>query len=112
MKIKCVKCPVGKEPEEIEIENSLEALQEQVGGYIEVLPLQPGIVIVCNEEGKLKGLEPNRGITWNHKRYDVIYGDFLICQVEEPEFVTMPKWTAAKWAAAFHHPNSTVEVGT
>lgn len=34
---------------------SLKILQEQVGGYIEVVPFEDNIVIVCDEEGRLKG---------------------------------------------------------
>lgn len=39
--------------------NELEALQKQVGGYIEAVPIGTGLVAVCNEEGRLKGLEHN-----------------------------------------------------
>ena len=46
-----------------EIENSLGALQQLVGGYIEtatpVQLLRQGIELLVNEEGLLKGLEPN-----------------------------------------------------
>lgn len=48
---------------EREIKNTLEALQEIVGGWIEIPFLseklyQEGIDIIINEEGKLIGLEP------------------------------------------------------
>ena len=45
----------GKAPEIVEIENSLEALQEQVGGYIETLTFARDAALIVDEEGKLKG---------------------------------------------------------
>ena len=40
-------------------DNTLEAFQEAVGGYIETVTIQDGVVIICNEEGRLMGLQPN-----------------------------------------------------
>lgn len=40
-------------------DNTLEAFQEAVGGYIETVTIQDGVVIICNEEGRLMGLGPN-----------------------------------------------------
>lgn len=41
------------------VSDSLENLQKIVGGYIECVYLREDLVIICNEEGKLLGLEPN-----------------------------------------------------
>ncbi len=41
------------------IDNTLKALQRIVGGYIEPITLFRDLVIICNEEGRLLGLEPN-----------------------------------------------------
>ena len=52
--------------EVMEIDGTLESLQEMVDGYIE--PCAPaslrekGIEMLCNEEGLLKGLEPNQNL--------------------------------------------------
>ena len=40
-------------------DNTLEAFQEAVGGYIETVTLASDLVIVCNEEGRLLGLDHN-----------------------------------------------------
>ena len=40
-------------------DNTLEAFQEAVGGYIETVTLQKDLVIICNEDGRSLGLEPN-----------------------------------------------------
>ena len=63
----------GKEPEVKNIKNTLKTLQNAVKGYIEILPLIEDIVLICNEEGKLKGLSPN--INWNR---DEIVGNIVI----------------------------------
>jgi len=64
-------CP----PIETTIKNNLESLQEAVGGLIEFLPIdnENSIEILCNEEGKLIGLEPNRRVG-----NDIIVGIFYI----------------------------------
>jgi len=48
-------------PIEIEIENTLEKLQELVEGYIEVIPFNNDktILMIVNEEGLLNNLKPN-----------------------------------------------------
>ena len=52
-----------REPQVIEIDNDLEAMQELVDGYIEeYMPFEDDAAIVCNEEGKMMGLAPNRAI--------------------------------------------------
>ena len=43
----------------IEIDNTLEALQGAVGGYIETVSIASDACLICNEEGRLLGLEPN-----------------------------------------------------
>ena len=62
-------------PEEIEINNTLEAKQKLVGGYIECVYLSndDSVVLICNEEGKINGMKLNRDIG-----YDIIAGPFLI----------------------------------
>ena len=42
-----------------DIENTLEAMQAEVGGYIETVRFLSDVCIVCNEEGRLKGMEYN-----------------------------------------------------
>ncbi len=63
------------------IKNSLEEKQKLVGGYIEYTYLNDcnDIAIVCNEEGKLLGLPPNRDIG-----HDIICGNFFIVG-DDPE---------------------------
>lgn len=53
-----IKLP-GEEPEMREIENTLKALQAIVEGPIETVRLSKSIVIVINEEGRIRGMTPN-----------------------------------------------------
>lgn len=63
-KIKCLLVEPNKLPKEIEIKKELEEYQRLVGGWIEevYLPFDDDIVIICNEEGKINGMELNRDI--------------------------------------------------
>lgn len=49
----------GREPYVEHIDNTLEEMQEIVGGYIETFGFAQDACIVCNEEGKLMGLPYN-----------------------------------------------------
>lgn len=72
------------------IDNTLETLQEIVGGYIEVVPFK-NCLVVCNEDGKLLGLEPNLQFG-----FDVIVGTIVVCGRDEEELtdipITMEEW--------------------
>lgn len=61
----------------------LEQMQKVVGGYIEIVRLKNGWLVVCNEEGKLIGLEENPVATlvYNVNGFnDLIVGDVIICE--------------------------------
>lgn len=61
-----------KKPKIVTIENTLENMQYLVNGPIEILYYK-GAFIICNEEGKLKNLEPNLFL-----EKDMILGSFFI----------------------------------
>lgn len=67
-------------PFEMIIDNTLEAKQEIVGGYIEAVPLSESAELICNDEGKLIGLPPNRRLG-----NDIITGTFIIVGANESE---------------------------
>lgn len=72
-KIKVIVVEAGKLPVIQYIGNDLKSMQSVVGGYIEEISLSDNAVLVCNEEGKIKGLEANRRVG-----NDVIAGTFFI----------------------------------
>ena len=87
-------------PEEIEFENTLEAKQHLVGGYIEcVYPENDtSVVFVCNEEGKINGMRLNRYIG-----YDIIAGAFLILgdDYENEDFKSLTQSQLKKYKEMF-----------
>ena len=68
---------IAKAPNEapiiLEMKNTLEELQAAVGGNIETVSIASDCCIVCNEEGKLIGLTPNRRLGC-----DVLCGVFYV----------------------------------
>lgn len=86
---------IMKQPSEkvgriIDIHNELEPLQRAVGGYIEMVNLGR-FIIICNEEGKL------RGMTANFKCLsDIICGPALVCGIDGENFgdvpITLDEW--------------------
>lgn len=67
----------------------LEELQEIVKGYIEIIDLDHGKIMVINDEGKLLELPVNKEATKMYRSfyntYDFIVGDVLVCEDEEVE---------------------------
>lgn len=67
-----------------ELENTLKAEQEFVGGSIEVIRLTDNTLAVFNEEGKILGLPFNRFLLdKRHEVFDVIMGNIFCCGVDE-----------------------------
>lgn len=63
-----------------EIENTLDDMQKFVDGDIEVINITDKILLVCNEEGKMRGLPPAAFIVRNQQMQDVIVGNFFLCR--------------------------------
>ena len=72
-KLKILYKEVGKLPEVIEIEDTLEAKQKLVNGLIEVVPYIDDMLLICNEEGKILKMHPNLDFT-----YDYIAGNCFV----------------------------------
>lgn len=91
--IRVIEVRPGKRPAMIEVENSLEGLQRAVGGHIETVPepeLPKECVIICDEEGKLKGKPLNRALRdIDGDVCDILCGTFLIVATEGDEFRDM-----------------------
>ncbi len=98
----------GKYPKEIKIEDSLEAMQELVDGHIEeYMPFDDEVAIICNEEGKAKGLPLNRAIYTKDKEIeDIICGKFFItyAPLESESFLNMPDEMMKKYKEQFKYP--------
>ena len=58
----CIKNP-GEDPKiGLLFDNTLEAFQAAVGGYIETVTIASDLVLVCNDEGRWRGLPYNTTI--------------------------------------------------
>lgn len=63
--MKAIRKKPGCEPELIDIDNTLKALQTEIGGYIETVTIASDVVVICNEEGVRLGMPYNcRSSTW------------------------------------------------
>lgn len=66
---------------------SLQEVQAIVGGYVELVRLWDGRIMLINEEGKLEGLplnaEATRLFLVERDGYDVIVGDALVCDNDQ-----------------------------
>ena len=63
----------------MDIDGSLETMQSLVNGYIEIIYIDDGVALVCNEEGKINGSRPNRfAFDRDGRIIDIIYGDFFV----------------------------------
>ena len=93
-----IKRPEEKYGHVCSISDSLENLQKTVGGYIEVVPITNSpdgkrILLVCNEEGKVRNLEPNINLMGEQ-----IVGTFFLCSESGEEFDDLPAtWGLAEW---------------
>lgn len=79
----------GSDISEINIDNTLEALQAAVLGYIEVVTLVPDqAVMIINEEGRLHQMKPN--IMASAIAGRKIVGPALVVGVDGEEFTSIP----------------------
>jgi len=77
----------------IEIDDTLKALQDHVGGYIETVQIADEFTMIIDEDCKLKGLDENILATKIFRYYvhtaDFIVGSALIVGTHEDEFVSL-----------------------
>ena len=98
----------GEETEITEIKNTLENLQELVGGRIETYePFGDDAIIVCNEEHKINSMRMNRAVRDKDGNIrDIICGPFFICYApfESENFLSLSDEMAEKYKELFKTP--------
>lgn len=105
--IKVVLVKPMQKPQIVEIGSGLESMQKAVGGNIqEIMPFEgEEVAIVCNESGKLEGLDLNRGLRdSNGDIYDIIEGDFFICSVNGENFTSLTDEQAMRYCEKYKNP--------
>ena len=92
----------------IEIDDTLEGMQQAVGGWIEeYMPFEDEVAIVCNEEGKIQGLPLSRAIYDDEGQLlDIIAGDFFIAYapIESEKFLSIPPELEKKYLDKYGLP--------
>ena len=91
-KIKCyIKRPDEEYGHSTAVSDTLENLQRNVGGYIECVTIRPqagrvpGVVVVCDEEGRLK----KKPYNCRYAGVDFV-GDILVLGYKGDKFVDVP----------------------
>lgn len=79
------KAPKDDKFREIVVPNKLDVLQQLVGGHIETVTIATDAVIICNEEGRILGLDPN----CNYCGIDFV-GPILIVGTDGEDFTDCP----------------------
>lgn len=90
-----------KAPYVTKIDDELSSLQKAVGGYIETVYNGDGTIIVCNEEGKLKGLDGNRRI---RDGASVIAGTFFVVGDDGENFRSLNESEVVRYMDRFKEP--------
>ena len=101
-----------KEPYVKEIAPGLHSLQAEVGGDIAATyPFSDPVGLVCNDEGKLIGLELNRGLRDEHGEiYDIMAGTFLVVGLSEDSFTSLTPEQVQKYTEHFKQPEQFISL--
>lgn len=99
--IKALCVEPGKAPVVTVLGNDLRSLQKAVGGRIELVTIADDACVLCNEEGKLIGLEGNRRLG-----NDILTGTFYVVGFRGDEFVSLTDSQTQKYAQRFTEPES------
>ena len=96
-----------RRPEEREIDDSLKAMQQIVGGLIQPIYLDDSVALVCNDEGTLMNLPANRGLrNKDGQMYDIVFGTFFLCGAppDSDHFTSLTEDQIEQYRKMFHTP--------
>jgi len=98
-----------KRPRVAEIEHTLEAMQDVVGGYIQAIyPWDDPVALVCDDEGLLKDAPFNRLVTPS----TAVFGTFFVCGLCEDNFVDLPEAMIEKYEQVLGDPEMLIRTPT
>ena len=103
---RAVKVEPGREAVIGEVGAGLNALQEAVGGHIQLTyPFDDPVAILCNDEGKLLNMPLNRALCdEDGGMYDIICGTFYVVGVGEDDLESLSEELAEKYRQHFRLP--------
>lgn len=111
--MRVVRVKPGMYPEVVDIDSSLESLQNEVDGFIQVIyPFNDNVGLVCDEEGKFSGKDMNRAIfNQSDDIDDIIVGTFLIVGLGEEDFTDLEPELCYKYQMEFWEPQVFARIG-
>lgn len=92
--VKALVCRVGAAPAVEECRDELDAWQQLVGGLMQVVHLDGGVFLICNEEGRLDGSAFNRHVPGRAPKLPEWF---------KPDFVIGPADRAPPGELGVHH---------
>ena len=101
----------GKVPEVKEISGDLASMRELVSGTIQAIyPFDEPVALICNDEGKLLGMQMNRMLP---EMDDIICGPFFLCGAppDSEEFTSLSPEKLERYASRFKAIELIVPVG-
>lgn len=100
-------------PELREINDSLEDMQEIVGGTIQAIyPFDDTVAIVCHDMGKLLEQPMNRALRDEDGQiYDIICGNFFLCGLGEENFASLTEEQVERYTQMFAVPEVFLHIG-
>ena len=103
----------GEVPCIIEMNNTLEALQDAVAGEIEAIyPFDDSVALILNIEGKIIGLPANRALYDDSGFvYDIICGTFLVVGLDEENFTDLSDALIEKYQKMYYTPERFMKIG-
>lgn len=97
-----IQMKVGELPRLVEIDGSLESMQEMVGGWIEHIHLNDGLDLVCNDTAKLTGEPMNFALATEDGVFDVICGDAFVCKAGRENFESIDLYEVVTFFEKFN----------
>ena len=97
--LKVVYVEPNRKPFEAEILPDLKHLQQAVGGFIEPIYMDDGVIIVGNEEAKLQGMPGNRRLGKS-----ILAGPLFICGEADEDFRSLTPEETEKYMDRFAEP--------
>lgn len=112
-RIRVLKVAPMSKPEVVELDNDLDSLQKAVSigagyqGLIELISLEAGVDLLCNEEGKLIPLQLNRQVGM-----DIIAGVFYVVgSDDEGNLCSLTEEKLSKYSDRFSEPEDYANIG-
>lgn len=95
-----------KEPYVKQIDPGYRSMQAEVDGTVQAIyPYDDPVALVCNDEGKLMGMDLNRGLRDDTGNlYDIVAGTFLVVGLGEEDFASLSPELIQKYTEQFRTP--------